>query len=277
MSLLPRSWLVRCRNVFAGMCLASAAPALSLAQEASKPIMDNSFLVEEAYNQEPGVVQHISTFVHTKDLDGWLATFTQEWPLRSQFHQLSFTVPVVHNGSDGGLGDVAIHYRRQLREIHPQLAIAPRLSLILPTGSRRLDRGTGSPGLEVALPISYVLNARFVGHTNGGVTLTPAAKGLDGTHDALMETFIGQSLIFLAHRNLNVLAEVAWDVDESVVTRGTIARSESFFFSPGIRGAINLSSGMQIVPGIAVPIGLGPSEGDRAVFVYLSVEHAFGQ
>jgi hypothetical protein len=28
------------------------------------PIQDNSFLAEEAYNQEPGVVQHIQTFTH---------------------------------------------------------------------------------------------------------------------------------------------------------------------------------------------------------------------
>ncbi len=59
------------------------------------------------------------------------------------------------------------------------------------------------------------------------------------------------------------------------MSNGGVARAENFFFSPGVRGAINMSSGMQIVPGIAVPIGLGPSRGDRAVFVYLSVEHAF--
>jgi hypothetical protein len=42
-------------------------------------IQDNSFLVEEAYNQEEGVVQHINTFVrqHNGDL---LYTFTQECP-----------------------------------------------------------------------------------------------------------------------------------------------------------------------------------------------------
>jgi hypothetical protein len=58
---------------------------------------------------------------------------------------------------------------------------------------------------------------------------------------------------------------------------GVTDRTESFFFAPGIRGAINLASGMQIVPGIAIPIGLGPSSGDRALFVYLSVEHAFSR
>ena len=277
MPFVLRSSLAGVRHVVVGACLATALPVASPAQGEAKPIMDNSFLVEEAYNQEPGVVQHVSTFVHTQDLEGWLATFTQEWPWQSQRHQLSFTVPVMHDGSEGGIGDIAIHYRRQLRHLHPQLAIAPRLSLILPTGRRAFDRGKGSPGIEVALPISYVLNSRFVGHTNGGMTLTPAAKGLDGSSDALMETFIGQSLIFLAHTNINVLAEIAWGVEESVVTHGVVDRSQSFFFAPGVRGAINLSSGMQIVPGLAVPIGLGPSEGDRALFVYLSVEHQFGR
>jgi hypothetical protein len=277
MPFVLRSSLARVRHVVVAACLATALPVASPAQGEAKPIMDNSFLVEEAYNQEPGVVQHVTTFVHTKDLEGWLATFTQEWPWQSQRHQLSFTVPVMHDGSEGGIGDIAIHYRRQLRDLHPQLAIAPRLSLIVPTGRRALDRGKGSPGIEVALPISYVLNSRFVGHTNGGMTLTPAAKGLDGSSDALMETFIGQSMIFLAHANINVLAEIAWGVEESVVTHGVVDRSQSFFFAPGVRGAINLSSGMQIVPGLAVPIGLGPSEGDRALFVYLSVEHQFGR
>lgn len=31
-------------------------------QGSSAPIQDNSFLIEEAYNQEFGVVQHINTF-----------------------------------------------------------------------------------------------------------------------------------------------------------------------------------------------------------------------
>ena len=45
------------------------------------PISDNSFLIEEAYNQEPGVVQHISNFSRA-DLAARLGPipFTQEWP-----------------------------------------------------------------------------------------------------------------------------------------------------------------------------------------------------
>ena len=41
------------------------------------PIQDNSFLIEEAYNQEPGVVQHINTFQRLRG-GPWVATFTQE-------------------------------------------------------------------------------------------------------------------------------------------------------------------------------------------------------
>ena len=57
------------------------------------PIQDNSFLVEEAYNQEAGVVQHISTFTRYQETKDWIYTFTQEWPVFSQKHQFSFTLP----------------------------------------------------------------------------------------------------------------------------------------------------------------------------------------
>src|SRR5881296_24041 len=46
--------------------LASARPAQSPPERNVEGIMDNSFLVEEAYNQEPGVVQHIFNAVY-----GW--------------------------------------------------------------------------------------------------------------------------------------------------------------------------------------------------------------
>src|SRR5260221_10479412 len=43
-------------------------------------IQDNSFLVEEAYNQEFGVVQHIQTFQRVWSTHSWGYTFTQECP-----------------------------------------------------------------------------------------------------------------------------------------------------------------------------------------------------
>jgi len=49
--------------------------------------------------------------------------------------------------------------------------------------------------------------------------------------------------------------------------------SRSLFLSPGIRWAYNFKNGLQIVPGIGVPIGVGPSSGEKGVFLYLSFEH----
>ena len=36
-----------------------------------------------------------------------------------------------------------------------------------------------------------------------------------------------------------------------------------------------LQDGLQIVPGIAMPIGVGPSAGEKSVLIYLSFEHPF--
>jgi hypothetical protein len=49
------------------------------------------------------------------------------------------------------------------------------------------------------------------------------------------------------------------------------------FISPGIRWAYNFPSGLQIVPGIAVPLGVGSSKGEKAIFLYLSFEHPFAK
>src|ERR1043165_8843946 len=90
------------------------APAV-FAQQTTKPepISDNSFLIEEAYNQEPGVVQHINTFMRTRGGD-WVYTFTQEWPVMSMKHQFSFTAAELNLDHKKGVGDTAINYRYQL-------------------------------------------------------------------------------------------------------------------------------------------------------------------
>ena len=49
--------------------------------------------MEEAYNQNFGVVQHISSFTRFWDSKDWIYTFTQEWPVPGdERHQLSYTL-----------------------------------------------------------------------------------------------------------------------------------------------------------------------------------------
>jgi hypothetical protein len=92
----------------------SVSAGRSLEELNSSPIQDNSFLVEEAYNQEDGVVQHISVFQKLSTGD-WAFTQTDEWPPHSLKHQLSVTLAATHSGdfsgSGAGWGDTAINYR----------------------------------------------------------------------------------------------------------------------------------------------------------------------
>src|ERR1041384_7888387 len=75
----------------------------SEASELLTGVQDNSFLLEEAYNQEPGVVQHINLLLYDRDAKNWAYAFTQEWPVRSMKHQFSYTIPLTYDG-DGGDG-----------------------------------------------------------------------------------------------------------------------------------------------------------------------------
>src|SRR5436853_7157714 len=104
------------------LAMSAAFPATGWSQKEEKeqpPIQDNSFLVEEAYNQERGVVQHISTFSRMWNSKDWNYSFTQEWPAPGNWrHQLSYTLVGMHAGAfsetGAGMGDAAINYRYQL-------------------------------------------------------------------------------------------------------------------------------------------------------------------
>lgn len=258
--------------------LLAGAPAG--AQEDEAPIQDNSFLIEEAYNQEAGVVQHINAFARDEDTGDWTYTFTQEWPAPGQRHQLSYTVPWqrLAESPDGGsgLGDIAVNYRLQLvGSGETPVAFAPRLSLLLPTGDEENGRGAGAAGLQVNLPLSVVLTDRFVTHVNLGATYTPNARSSAGDEANVTAYNFGHSFIWLARPKVNLMLELAYTSGQEITGPGTTEQSDSFFISPGLRWAWDLPSGLQIVPGVAVPLGAGPSSGERQIFLYLSFEHPF--
>ncbi len=58
---------------------------------------------------------------------------------------------------------------------------------------------------------------------------------------------------------------------------GTTSTVKAAYVSPGVRWSYDFASGLQIVPGIAFPIGVGPSRHEKSVFLYLSFEHPFGK
>lgn len=257
--------------VCAGL-LALTRPAVA---QTAVPIKDNSFLIEEAYNQEAGVVQHISTFSRPTHGSGWTFSFTQEWPVRGMRHQFSYTVPVMDVGTTGP-GDIAINYRFQLKGVDGgRVAVAPRLSLIVPSGDAVKGTGAGGPGVQTNVPVSVGLDPRVTMHANAGVTHTPSAKDASGNTAATTAFGAGGSLIWLTSATFNVMLETAWASAEFVSGAGATASAESFVIAPGVRKAFNLSGGMQIVPGLAYVHGVGPSSGSNSLFLYFSVEHSF--
>ena len=263
------------------------------------PIRDNSFLVEEAYNQPWGVVQHVSTFQRVRKAIGWSATFTQEWPAPSERHQLSYTVPIHRSptltGQHTGIGDVMLNYRYQVPfgspspvatgaggmdaasgiAAEPAVAASPRVRLIIPTGRAEWGQGSGSAGVELNLPLSVELSSWLVSHSNLGGRWTPSARNEAGEKATARGLFLGQSLIWLVHPKFNLMLESLWTHDESVTGPDQTEWERGLVIAPGFRAAIDFPSGLQIVPGVAVPVGLGPSDGERSLFVYVSFEHAF--
>ena len=175
------------------------------------PVRDNSFLVEEAYNQEGRVVQHISVFSLVRRANAWEYGFTQEWPLGSQRHQLSVTVPVLNAADATGVGDIAVNYRYQLAfDDATGNAVAPRVSLLLPTGDAKRERGTASLGVQMNLPVSWGLHRALVTHWNVGGTWIPAAQAPSGGRVATRGLNAAASAIWLAKREVNLMLEVAW-------------------------------------------------------------------
>jgi hypothetical protein len=238
-------------------------------------IQDNSFLIEEAYNQEYGVVQHIGNFARSTSGD-WAFAFTQEWPLGGIRHQLSYTLPLQSSEATGtGLGDVALNYRYQLvGNPEARTVVAPRFSLLLPTGDDELERGTGGLSFQANLPVTFVLTPRIVTHWNAGATVSPTANNPLGARATTTSLQLGASAIWLLRPSFNLMVETLWVRDESVVGEGQTAREEFLLLNPGIRWAFNLAGDLQIVPGIAYTIDLSDSSED-ALFLYLSFEHPF--
>lgn len=261
--------------------LAAVVPAVlhsqSAAPPAKAPIADNSFFLEEAYNQEAGVVQHISGFARTSGQNGWAYAFTQEWPFRSQRHQVSYTVAVLQAGSPSslGLGDLMLNYR--LQAVHDEekgVAFSPRLSVSLPTGDETKGFGLGGTGIQVNFPLSKTLGSAVVSHTNAGGTWYAKAPGAGDASTSLRAANLGQSVIWLVTPRFNVMLESTW-TRTTARSDGGETTSETAFVIPGIRWAYDFENGLQVVPGIAFPIGVGASNGTKQLFLYLSLEHPF--
>lgn len=259
--------------------------------DSSRPfeIQDNSFFVEEAFNQDAGVVQTLYGGVFLQS-SGWAMTFTQEWPVPDRKNQLSYTIPVNRlNGADG-LGDIALNYRYQLTGEGPgRPAISPRLTVLCPTGNTGRGLGVGAWGVQMNVPASKQVRD-FYFHGNVGLTWYPRVRAdvyyqvgtnVAGTPSttaapdvALVSPFIAGSTIYRLKPMLNLMLESVLSWQEAVTGPGRADYSKVATLSPGVRGGWNIGSA-QVIVGAAFPVTFGPGSTDVGVFTYFSYEAPF--
>jgi DtxR family Mn-dependent transcriptional regulator len=234
-------------------------------------ITDNSFFVEEAFNQEANIFQNIFGFMRIGG--GWQAAFTQEWPIGDETHQLSYTAPFSGGDGSNGLGDVLLNYRFQaLQESASRPAFAPRVSLILPTGDEDEGLGSGSLGLQVNLPFSQQVEDVYF-HWNGGLTWFSGVNAGEGDV-SLITPHVAGSAIWRARPMVHLMIEGVLDWPQVVSGPLTTSRETRFTISPGVRAGWNFGD-RQFVLGLAMPAVLAEGDSDAGVFGYVSYELPF--
>jgi hypothetical protein len=231
------------------------------AQEHSPALEDNSFFIEEAYNQEPGVLQHIfkGAFFENDDL---ALSFSEEIPIVSEKHQIAFEIAylLLSRPERNGIGDLAVQYRYQLFGKEDWAAAAPAFSVVMLSDLEEGDEGNTFIGYQVLLPFSKRLSENFTAHLNAGVLYFPEAE-ISST-----EFFGGGSIIWLPTWNLNFHFEYLF----TTLSENGKSSSEHLFI-PGIRYGINVGS-LQIVPGLATAVNT-KRDTNEVVMLYLSFEH----
>jgi len=238
--------------VSAGMCGAADAQGPTSDPARKWEIVDNSFLVEESFNQEAGVFQNIFTWTRARD-GVWEASFTQEWPAPDLRHQFSYTIPFSSMGGVTGVDDVLVNYRYQLLvEGARQPAVSPRISVIVPTGIDRDAAASHALGLQVNVPASKQFGNLYV-HANGGFTWLP---DVDGTPHAAAGGIWRVTSMF------HLLMEAVVEIGDAVT------------LSPGFRRGWNFGR-HQLVFGAAAPVTTADGRSTAALLTYLSYELPF--
>ena len=258
-------FMIRC-SIFVFLFLAGSVV------RAQPGIKDNSFLLEEAYNQETGVIQHINAWQFDRHFNHATCSFTEEWPVCSELHQCSVTLPYYFNSPTGiTLSDLLVNYRYQLT-LNNNLFIAPRFSVILPTGKSTQFINGGMSGSQLNIPVSWEVNRKLAIHINVGNTLQWLTGKQNETSIEKSESLAyGISAIYFLTNNLNFLFETIHTSTFNETSAGNNEIEKLTILNPGMRFAINFSSGMQIVPGISMPYDV--HSGSGTCFLYLSVEH----
>jgi hypothetical protein len=271
----PRAWVqftatvILCASVPVGARGQQAQPngAPNTSPEPFK-IIDNSFLVEEAFNQDPGTFQNIYSTIRANGV--WAAAFTQEWPLFSETHQVSYALLWEVGSGERSFDATVLNYRLQvLREGRGTPAFAPRVGVMLPSAGEN-----GDPwGLQINLPFSKRTREVYW-HWNAGMTWMPSAEVGEETV-SIVSPSLGGSAIYALASMLHLMLEVTANFVEFESDSST-RRASTLTASPGVRGGWNITPRQQVVLGVAVPTTWSTRDRrEAAALLYASYELPF--
>ncbi len=249
---------------------------LLLSSQVFARIEDNSFILEEAYNQKPGEFQFIQAYRSYQSGKEYRFISEGEMPLGSETHQFSYQVTREKEGDHGSFGNTTLNYRIQSAN-EPDFLMAHRFGLILPTGSVDKESSYGVTGFKYVQATSFFVNDYWDNHWNLLFNHYPQAKvNFSDKRRTLNEYGIGSSLIYHWKDNLNFLLEVTYETLEKLNLNGKKKYENAFTINPGVRTAIDLSwKETQIVPGLGFPMRFEDHQVDHGVFLYLSIEPKF--
>lgn len=241
-------------------------------------IEDNSFLLEEAFNQDWGAYQFIQKYQTFEASKTYQYSFENEIPITDKKHQFSYEIPYqrAQDIEHGAIGDITLNYRWQPLN-RDGFMLADRFGLIFPTGRVEKGSGAGVYGFEFMQAATMTVSDDFMAHWNFGFSILPHAK-TDSTSKRRTLTSIttGASFVYLMKDDFNIMLEGLLESGQGLAEDGTKVNETSFTINPGLRYALDLVwKDMQIVPGISFPVELLNAPTEHGVFVYLSFELKF--
>ena len=225
----------------AAVCSAAAlAPAHNAGGQPANAepfeILDNSFLVEEAFNQEAGIFQNIFGLVAH-------AAATGASRSRRSGRSPSQTAPVVvHAAALGarrrrrGVGDVMINYRYQATVEGPGRPGVFTACLADPSDRDEQRARSMSVGLQFNLPFSKQTRRLSTSTGTPGSTWLPRASSSDGvTLQTSTSPFLAGSAIYRLRPMFNLMLETVLIFEDSCRRAGGTERRDRSRFRRAAR------------------------------------------
>jgi len=252
---------------------------------------DNSFLFDEAINQEKGIMQYVSN-LYFDNVNGGnlLYSFTQEIPVGGEQHQLNYSLlyhldrATPSGQRSSGFGDISVGYHYKLTGKRDKVMVIPGITVIIPTGNSQEGRGIGGAGAQATVTFTKRLSHRLVTHYNIGYTfISQADRYTYSNTDSPVLAYernlhyagLGAGATWYVSRKKVLFAELISNFVTDINQDGSLRHRNISTINPGFRFCIDANN-VQIVPGVSSPIILTDGAFSRmGIFFYLSIESEY--